>query len=280
MASRILIVEDERITAEDLHDILTEMGYHVTAIVSSGEEAIREAEQNPPDLALMDIRIKGDMDGTETARVLSERFDIPVVYLTAHADRETLQRAKRAKPLGYIVKPFQESELQASVEIALHRHQQDKKVRDRQQHLTDLLSAMVLGVISVDETELVLVFNPAAEQLTGFEKTEAIGGPVRKVFRLADIQTGEAIDLPLAEVLRNLTVAELNDTWLVSKDGTKNSISGNIWPVRGPSGGAIGTSSRTIARRLRASHAARGVGRRSAARCRSACSHGSISGSS
>ena len=240
MASRILIVEDERITAEDLHDILTEMGYQVTAIVSSGAEAIREAEQNPPDLALMDIRIKGDMDGTETARILGERFDIPVVYLTAHADRETLQRAKRAKPLGYIVKPFQESELQASVEIALHRHQQDKKVRDGQQHLTDLLSAMVLGVISVDQAEIVLVFNPAAEELTGYKKSDVVGGPVRKVFRLADIQSGQAVDLPMAEVLGNLTVSELNNIWLIGKDGFKSPISGNISPVRGATGEAIG----------------------------------------
>ena len=119
MADKILIVEDERITAEDLAEILKGLGYQVTAVVSSGAEAIREAEQNPPDLVLMDIRIKGEMDGAETARILRERFDIPVVYLTAHADRETLERAKQSRPLGYIVKPFHESELHASVEIAL-----------------------------------------------------------------------------------------------------------------------------------------------------------------
>src|SRR5262249_24834805 len=148
---RILIVEDERITAEDLQDILSEAGYEVTAIVSSGEEAIREAEQNRPDLALMDIRIKGDLDGTETARILHEKFGVPSVYLTAHADRETLQRAKRAKPLGYVVKPFQESEIQASIEIALHHHRHDQKVMERHQQVTELLSDLILGVISVDQ---------------------------------------------------------------------------------------------------------------------------------
>ncbi len=240
MSSRILIVEDERITAEDLHDILTELGYTVTAIVSSGAEAIQQAERNPPDLALMDIRIKGDMDGTETARILNDRFDIPVVYLTAHADRETLQRAKRAKPLGYIVKPFQESELQASVEIALHKHQQDKLARGRAQHLTDLLSAMILGVISVDQSEIVLIFNSSAEKLTGFEESEAVGGPVQKVFRLSDTRTGEAIDLPMAQVLGNMTMAEINDKWLISKDGTRNMVAGNISPLRGAKGAPIG----------------------------------------
>src|SRR5580693_6352432 len=95
LADRILIVEDERITAEDLEEVLKDLGYQVSAVVSSGEEAIREAERNRPDLVLMDIRIKGEMDGTEAARLLRERFDVPVVYLTAHADRDTLDRAKQ-----------------------------------------------------------------------------------------------------------------------------------------------------------------------------------------
>lgn len=122
MPPKILIVEDERITAEDLRDILTDLGYTVLAAVSSGADAIARAEQDRPDLALMDIRIKGDMDGTETARVLRERFNVPLVYLTAHADTATLARAKLAEPMGYITKPFQEAELQASIEIALHKH--------------------------------------------------------------------------------------------------------------------------------------------------------------
>jgi len=119
--ARIMIVEDERITAEDIHDILTQLGYLVTAVVSSGRDAIREAERTKPDLVMMDIRIQGDMDGIETAREIRERYDIPVVYLTAHADRETLERAKLAEPLGYLVKPFQEPELLASIEMALHK---------------------------------------------------------------------------------------------------------------------------------------------------------------
>src|SRR5690242_12872798 len=98
--ARIMIAEDERITAEDIQEILTNLGYQVTAVVSSGADAIREAEGTRPDLVMMDIRIRGDMDGIETAREIRERFDIPVVYLTAHADRETLERAKLAEPLG------------------------------------------------------------------------------------------------------------------------------------------------------------------------------------
>src|ERR1700687_923200 len=113
MSARILIVEDERITAEDLRDILTDLGYTVTASVSNGADAIARAQETLPDLALMDIRIKGEMDGTETARILRERFNIPVVYLTAHADTATLSRAKLAEPFGYITKPFQQAALHA-----------------------------------------------------------------------------------------------------------------------------------------------------------------------
>ena len=126
--TRILIVEDESITAEYLQAVLTDLGYSVIGIVSRGLDAIAEAERNKPDLVLMDIRIKGKMDGVEAARIIRRRFDIPSVYLTAHADLETLSRAKLAEPLGYIVKPLQVPELQATIEIAMHKRHLDREV--------------------------------------------------------------------------------------------------------------------------------------------------------
>ena len=101
-SARIMVVEDEQITAADIEDMLTSLGYAVTAAVGSGEEALRQAAEDPPDLVLMDIRLKGKCDGIETALQLRQRFDIPVIYLTAHADQETLNRAKLAEPLGYL----------------------------------------------------------------------------------------------------------------------------------------------------------------------------------
>src|SRR5258708_17230954 len=106
MSARILIVEDERITAEDLRDILTSLDYSVVASVSNGADAIALAEETQPDLALMDIQIRGAMDGTETARVLRERFNIPLISLTAHARSATISRAKSASPLGSIIHPL------------------------------------------------------------------------------------------------------------------------------------------------------------------------------
>jgi PAS domain S-box-containing protein len=240
MADKILIVEDERITAEDLSDTLTSLGYHVTAVVSTGKAAILEAEKNPPDLAVMDIRIHGDMDGTETARILQERFDIPAVYLTAHADRDTINRAKQAKPLGYVIKPFQTQEMQAAVEIALHRHRQDRKSRARHRQATDVLKNILLGIISVDNAEVVLIFNPAAEELTGWTQQDAVGGSVRSVFRLADLRSGAHSDLPLDDVLNRGSLTEIRSKSLVTKDGMLRPIVGNMCPVPASNGGVGG----------------------------------------
>ena len=113
--ARIMIVEDEQITATDIEDILTHLGHHVVAVVTSGAAALAEADAERPDLILMDIRIKGNMDGIEAARKIRERFDIPSIFLTAHADDATLDRAKLSEPLGYIVKPFTKATLEEKV---------------------------------------------------------------------------------------------------------------------------------------------------------------------
>ena len=239
MANRILIVEDERITAEDLREVLTGLGYEVSA-AASGAEAIAEVERNPPDLALMDIRIRGSMDGTETATILRERFDIPVIFLTAHADQATLDRAKQSRPVGYVVKPYQESELQASVEIALHKHRFDRRARSQHQQLTDVIGAVILGIISVDLNETVVVFNQAAEDLTGWSKSEALQRPVRRVFRLADLNTGLETALPVREVMQGNALVELRDKLLITRTGERLRIAGNIAPVRRASGTSSG----------------------------------------
>lgn len=117
---RILVVEDEGIVALDLANRLRNMGYSVSAIVSSGEKAIRTAVETQPDLVLMDIRLKGDMDGIEAAIAIRARSDIPVVYVTALADADTLRRVKEMGFDSCITKPFEDSELKAAIKTALH----------------------------------------------------------------------------------------------------------------------------------------------------------------
>jgi CheY-like chemotaxis protein len=114
-----MVVEDEPITAQDIHEILCQCGYAVTAIVASGQQALEEAERSIPDLVLMDINLEGEMNGIETARALRERFTIPVIYLVAHSDNGLADEADLTDPVGYIVKPFEELAFKIAVLIGL-----------------------------------------------------------------------------------------------------------------------------------------------------------------
>ncbi|MEM1170945.1 MAG: EAL domain-containing protein [Cyanobacteria bacterium P01_H01_bin.35] len=123
--SRIMIVEDESIIAEDLADSLRSMGYTVVDIVSSGEEAILIAAEKQPNLILMDVMLQGEMDGVTAAEQIQSNLQIPIIFLTAYTDNKTLERVKATNPFGYIVKPFEERNLHLTIEIALQRHQYD-----------------------------------------------------------------------------------------------------------------------------------------------------------
>ena len=133
MTVQILVVEDEKIVAKDIQNRLRNFGYAVPAIASSGEEAIKKAAEVQPDLVLMDIMLNKSMDGVETAKQIRERFNIPVVYLTAYADDSTLQRAKITEPFGYILKPFEERELYTTIEMALYKHKMEKRLKESEQ---------------------------------------------------------------------------------------------------------------------------------------------------
>jgi len=117
--TKILVVENEAIIANDIQDMLKDMGYDVPAIASSGEEAIKKAEEIKPDLVLMNIGLKWDMDGIGAAAHIHNRFNIPVVYVTAYMDEKMLERAKVTEPFGYIIKPFEDKELSSAIEKAL-----------------------------------------------------------------------------------------------------------------------------------------------------------------
>jgi response regulator RpfG family c-di-GMP phosphodiesterase len=128
--SAILVVEDEAITAKDLQATLEDLGYEVCGTASSGAEAVQKAEADRPDLVLMDIVLQGEMDGIEAAQQIRANWDIPVVYLTAHSDMETIRRASITEPYGYIVKPFTERELHSNIEISLYKSRMDRMYRD------------------------------------------------------------------------------------------------------------------------------------------------------
>ncbi len=145
---QILIVEDERIVAVDIKMSLQRLGYSVPGTAVSGEEAVKKAEKIRPDLVLMDIVLEGEMDGIEAASAISSRFDIPVVYLTAYADKKMLERAKVTEPFGYILKPFEDKELLSIMEIALYKHMMERKLKKTQQELIQSEKLAALGRFS------------------------------------------------------------------------------------------------------------------------------------
>jgi DNA-binding LytR/AlgR family response regulator len=136
----ILVVEDESIVAKDIQNSLRRLGYNVPTTVSSGEEAIAHAEEQNPDLVLMDIMLKGELSGIDAAGQIRQRFNIPVIYLTAYADESTLAKAKITEPYGYIIKPFKEIDLHTSIEMALYKHGKESEMRKER----DLYSSIVM----------------------------------------------------------------------------------------------------------------------------------------
>jgi signal transduction histidine kinase len=146
--TRVLIVEDEVIVAHNIAGRLRGLGYIVPAMASSGAEALRWVAEAHPDVVLMDIKLQGPMDGIETAAEIRALLDIPVIYLTAYADAETLQRAKVTEPYGYILKPFQERELQTAIEIALYKHRAEQRLKEAETQLRQAEKLEAVGLLA------------------------------------------------------------------------------------------------------------------------------------
>jgi PAS domain S-box-containing protein len=172
--ARILVVEDEQLVAEHLRRELVALGYADCAPVASGEEALRAVAETLPDLALMDIKLAGAMDGVEAAERLRAGFDIPVVYLTAYADDATLARARITEPYGYLVKPFTDQELRATIEMALHKHQLEKKVRENEERYRGLFENVPVGLYRATPERQILDANPALVEMLGCPDQESL----------------------------------------------------------------------------------------------------------
>jgi len=177
----VMVVEDEIIVAKSIQERLDKLGYSTPVIVTSGEDAIKKAGEINPDLVLMDIKLTGDVDGIAAAEQIRHRFDIPVVYLTAYGDSETLQRAKITEPYGYIIKPFEERELQSNIEIALYKHKMENKLKKSKEHLQNIINSTSEIIISFDENNRLSTWNKAAEFVTGYAQNEVIRKHIYKL---------------------------------------------------------------------------------------------------
>lgn len=174
-ASRILIVEDEAIVALDIKGRLNALGYKVVGVAPSGKQAVQLAIEHIPDLILMDIMLDGGMDGIDTAAAIREEYSIPVVYLTAYADNETLTRAKITEPFGYIIKPFEDRELNLTIEMALYKHKAECTLNENRRWLKTTFNSIGDAVITTDRHGKIKSLNKAANDLLG-STTENIYG--------------------------------------------------------------------------------------------------------
>jgi PAS domain S-box-containing protein len=239
----ILIVEDESIVAMDIKHRAEGLGYKVTDVTPSGEEALELVKVNPPDLILMDIVLKGQIDGIEAAQRIHDDFDIPVLYLTAYSDEETLKRAKITEPFGYIIKPFEDRELHSSVEIALYKHGMERKLKESEKWLSTTLESIGDAVIATDKEGNIIFMNPIARKVTGWNPDEAIGKTLLDVFKIINEDTGIPLEDPVTKVLKKDAVIEMTDpALLITKEGTMLPIDDSSAPIRDENGGVIGVA--------------------------------------
>ncbi|MBC8384108.1 MAG: response regulator [Candidatus Cloacimonetes bacterium] len=157
-----MIVEDEILIAEDIQVSLIKYNYAIVGIVSSGESALEKCREIQPDLILMDIVIQGELSGIETAAKIRELYDIPVIYLTAYADEKTLQTAKITEPFGYIIKPYEDRELFATIEMAFYRFKSEKEIKRSYQYNQNIINSSLDMIISTDKDMKIVGFNKAA----------------------------------------------------------------------------------------------------------------------
>lgn len=238
---KILIVEDEGIEALDIQYRLINLGYSAPEIAYSGEEAIQKVEELCPDLVLMDIMLRGEMDGIAAAEQIHSRFDIPVVYLTAYADNDTLRRAKITGPFGYLVKPFKERELHVTIDVALYKHKMEKKLRESEKWLATTLRSIGDAVVATDKNGFINFMNPIAEDLMGWKMEEVVNSRLSKWFNIINKDTRTKVESPVDKVLQEGTIVGLaNHTILIARNGTEIPIDDSAAPIKDDKGDISG----------------------------------------
>ncbi len=213
----ILIVEDELLISRHIEQMVKNLGYQSAGVVESAELALEKVKQSSPDLVLMDIRLKGEMNGIEAASIIWNKFSIPVVYLTAYADEDTLIKATSAEPFGYLLKPFEEKELLVAIELALYKHQVEIKNREQRRWLNAILTSITDGVLSTDAEGFVNFLNPVGEKLLEKTLTEVKGRRLEEIFLVREGLTGKIEGLDLERLKLGFSADQ--DFYLVRNSG-------------------------------------------------------------
>ena len=235
--ANIVIVEDEPIVAMDIKRCLKELGYQVAAIAANSEDAVQQIVEHRPDLVLMDIRLKGDIDGIETAWRVRQRFNVPIVYLTAHSDPETLERAKFTEPYGYILKPYEDRDLHTTIEMALHRFHTVTEIVDNERSLKMILRSIGDAVIATDSYGYVTYMNTVAEVVAGLRRSDAVGRKMCDLLAFDDEADRVAANHVIEQVLRDGAAASLGKHSFVTDSHSASSENDStVRPLRDPDG--------------------------------------------
>jgi PAS domain S-box-containing protein len=239
--TRVMVVEDESIVAMDIKMSLQNMGYDVPAIVSSGNNAIEQARKIRPDLVLMDIVLRGTLNGIDAAGRIRSHLNIPVIYLTAYADEKILEQAKITEPAGYIIKPFHDKELHSIIKMALYKHSMEKKLRESQVWFSTVLNSIGDALIATDAGGRIKFMNPVAESLLGVKQEEVSCKASGEVLTIVHEATGEKEENPIERVLKYGTAVNLSsDNILLTRDGARIPIDDSGAPIRDTEGNVIG----------------------------------------
>lgn len=231
--ANIMVVEDEVLVCKDIASRLKQMGYSVCCTAGKGAEAITQALEHVPDLIMMDINLRDDIDGIEAAEIIHRRMDVPIIFCTAYSNDETLQRAKITAPYGYILKPFDNRELEINIEIALYKHRTERALLETEGHLNTTLSNISEGVIGTDRDGRVYIMNPVAEALTRFQSSEVRGMSIRQLLELKDFEShGQGIDLKGTVLREGKSLRDVRQH-LVSRDGSHIPVELNARPIPG-----------------------------------------------
>ena len=237
----IAIFEDESVTALHLRTLLTGWGYSVAVVADTAESAEAVIESAAADLVLMDIHLKGKIDGIDAANIIHRRFGIPVVFLSAHNDATTRRRIAASHAYGLVVKPFDDQEVRMMVKSALHRRRIERALAPETDGPAPTLSELGDAVMATDAEGRIVYMNEPAEQLTGWKDIDAFENEATDVIRLNMAEDGSLIEHPVASVLQNSEKGDSpRDSILTSRSGSQRSISHRVTSVRDRFGELLG----------------------------------------
>jgi diguanylate cyclase (GGDEF)-like protein/PAS domain S-box-containing protein len=241
LARKILVIEDEKIISSKIRKSLQKLGYSVSEITNSGEEAIKKVAETHPHLVLIDVCLAGEVDGVHIADIIHNRFHVPVIYLTDSSEYKTLYKNQLSEPFCYIVKPFIESDLHFAVEMALYKHQSKKILYEEKQRLGSIINSMGYAVIVTYANGCIQMMNPRAELITGWKQSEAFGKDLVEVVSLVDKDVGEKIENLATNVIETGKVLNLPENCtLITKEGKEIVIGDNVAPILDQNGNITG----------------------------------------